>query len=662
VRLAPFSTAVMFTLVMACGATPPHPGAGEAPYGTWSSPITAEVAAAAQRELDEPAFDDAGNRYWLESLPDGRSTLMRRTRSGPTVDLTPDADVRSEAHAYGGGALLVDGTRVFYTDAGTHELRMRDGETTHVLARDPKAWHVDCASDRQRMRLVCVREDGTTEIPTDSLVAIEIGNGTTQPLAAGHDFFAEPRLSPDGRQLSYLTWELPRMPWTGTELWVASFTADGSLGAPTKIAGGATESIYQASWSPDGDLYFTSDRTGYWNLYRVHSGAVTAVWTGTAELGLPGWTLHRGMFAFASPTTIIAAAVDNGVGKLLAIDTTTGVAASIPTPFNVMRGGVRAHDGHALMLAGSPTEPLSVVDVEIATGKPEVLARAGDTTLAAALIAPAEPFTFSTAGGGVGYAYYYAPTNPAYRGSSRERPPLIVRAHGGPTGRVDPFFNADVYYWTSRGFAVTSVNYGGSTGHGRAYRERLSGQWGVIDVDDCFAAANALVTRGLADSKRLLIRGGSAGGYTTLAAVAFRDVFRAGASWFGIGDIARMDQVTRGSDKFESGYTQLLIGTDPALIRARSPLFSADRIKAPVIFFSGSEDPVVPAEQSQMMFEALKRRGVTTAHIEFPGEKHGFRKLENNARALRAELYFYQHVLGLALSEGTPPVTIENPR
>jgi dipeptidyl aminopeptidase/acylaminoacyl peptidase len=651
-----------------CGGAPPAPSSGSVPYGAWQSPITPELAAAADRDLDEPTFG-ADGIYWLEGQVDGRSALMRRAADGTTIDVLPGVDVRSEAHAYGGGALTIAGTRVLYTNAGDRRLYLIDGGAPRAIAGGDKQWFVDCVFDDPRKRVVCVREDASRGMPEDTIVAIDLApagpGGTREPvvLASGHDFFAAPRLSPDGRQLAWLSWDLPRMPWTGTDLWTAPVTEDGRLGTHVHVAGGATESVQQPEWSPDGTLYFVSDRTDHWNIYRVKPAGIEHVWKVAAEVGRPAWIFDDTMFAFASPTQIVAAAIENGAGKLVAIDTTTGVATPVPTQFDLMRGRVRASNGRAIMIAASATEPESVIEVELATGATTVLARASTAAVPAAVIARAEPITFPTAGGGRGYAFYYPPKNDAYRAPAGDKPPLIVNVHGGPTGARDPRFNPLVLFWTSRGFGYVDVNYGGSSGYGRAYRERLSGQWGVVDVDDSIAAAQLLVARGDVDGKRLLIRGGSAGGYTTLAAMAFRDVFRAGASWFGIADLEKLDAETKHSDKFESGYTQLLVGPYPArqdLFKARSPIYSVDKMREPVIFLQGADDPVVPADQSRMMHAALRERGIPTAYIEFPGEKHGFRKRENNARALAAELYFYQRVLGLPTAGGPAPVMIDN--
>nr|MBA2542351.1 S9 family peptidase [Deltaproteobacteria bacterium] len=579
------------------------------------------------------------------------------------VERLPGIDVRTEIHAYGGGAYAVDGARLLYTDAKDQRLYVIQGDAPARVVTPPgKAWHAGCVIDDRLDRAFCVREDATaTGLPVDSIVSVDLrGETRPVPIVTGNDFYAQLRISPDGRTLSWLSWALPNMPWIGTDLWVAEIADDGVVGAATQVAGGPSESINQPEWSADGDLYFVSDRTGYWNLYRRHAGAIEAMWPLEAELGQAAWTLDDRGFGFASATEIVAAITVRGQTELRVFDIGTRKARPLAPGYTVAQS-VRAGNGHALAIVASPSEPLTLVDIDVARGTTQVLARATDAKLDAGLIPRSEQITYPTAAGD-GYAVFYPPASSTVRVATGERPPLIVHVHGGPTGQAWHRLDPEVVFFTSRGFAVVKVDHGGSTGYGRRYRERLNGQWGVVDVDDSIAAAKALVARGLVDAKRIVIRGGSAGGFTTLSALAFRTFFRAGASYYGISDLARLQIEGAESDKFESQYMRHLIGPYPDrkdLYVARSPLFAAAKITAPVIFFQGADDPVVLPNQSQLMHEAVKANKLPTAFLEFEGEKHGFRRATSKARALEAELYFYQRVLGIPTT-GAPPIVIDN--
>jgi dipeptidyl aminopeptidase/acylaminoacyl peptidase len=559
-----------------------------------------------------------------------------------------------------------DGAIVFSNHADRRLYRWTAGEEPRAITPEGAWRYADGVFDRARDRIVCVREEPFDDgrEPDDTLVAVD-ARGRTPPrvIASGHAFYASPCVSPDGTRLAWLTWDHPNMPWDGTDLWIATIAEDGTLGRPEHVAGGKSESIFQPSFSPDGVLYFVSDRTGFWNLQRWRDGSIEAVLPMAADFGLPQWVFGMSMYAFESADRIVAAYHEDGTGRLVTIDTRTGAFATLAIPFDVVYGGVRADAGRAVFLGASTRDPKSIVSVDLATSEVTVLARASQLTIDPRHLSIAEPIRFPTDGGATAYGYFYRPTNADYAAPPGERPPLIVMSHGGPTARVEPELNPSIQFWTSRGFAVLDVNYGGSTGHGRAYRRRLEGRGGEVDVDDCIAGALVLVKRGDADRARLLVRGGSAGGYTTLAALAFREVFRAGASYYGISDLELLDQEAAASNKFESRYNHSLIGPYPErkdLYIARSPIHAVDRIRAPVIFFQGMEDNVVPPSQARGMFEALRAKKIPTAYLELEGEGHGFRKAATIERTIQAELSFYARVLGLSLDEELPPLVIEN--
>ncbi len=456
-----------------------------------------------------------------------------------------------------------------------------------------------------------------------------------------------------------LTWNHPNMPWDRTELFVAEVKSDGSLGQVTHVADGPTESVFQPQWSPDGILHFISDRTGWWNLYRWKDGQVTPLCPRDAEFGRPQWVFGMSTYAFVSPTQIVCSYGRNGTWRLAHLDTDSRTLTDITTPYTEI-SDVRATAQQVVFVGGSATEPASIVRLDLKNRQLSTLRCSSTLAVESEYLAVPQAIEFPTENGLKAHGLFYPPRNRDFTAPSDERPPLLVKSHGGPTAAATTTFNASIQYWTSRGIAVLDVNYGGSSGYGRAYRDRLKGQWGVVDVDDCVNGARDLVERGLVDGKRLAITGGSAGGYTTLCALTFRDVFKAGASHYGIGDLEALAHDTH---KFESRYEESLVGPYPEkrdLYRARSPIHFTDRLSCPVIFFQGLEDKIVPPNQAEMMVAALKAKGLPVAYVPFAGEQHGFRRAENIKRALDAELYFYSRVFGFALADAVEPVQIDN--
>jgi len=603
--------------------------------------------------------------YWVESRPSesGRCAIMRRTADGNVTECTPpDFYVRSTVHEYGGGAFMVEDGVIYFSNFKDHHLyRQPLGGQPELLTPAEGYYYADLILDKQRKRIICIREDHTADgEAVNTIVSVSLSGDDERILVQGNNFYSSVRLSPDGNQLAYLTWNHPNMPWDGCELWLADVHADGTLHGSKLIAGSVTESVFQPEWSPEGVLHFVGETTGWWNLYRWINGDVEALYPMEAEFGEPQWVFGMSTYGFVSPTKILCCYSQNSLWHLAYLDTSSKKLTHIGTPFTQI-GDIRVGNGFAVFIAGSPTQPFTLVRMDTSTGKMESIKQAFEVTVDADYLSTATPITFPTTGGKEAYAIYYAPKNKDYAGLEGERPPLMVMSHGGPTSATVTALRYSLQYWTSRGFAVLDVNYGGSTGYGRMYRQRLNGNWGIVDVDDCCNGALYLVEKGLADPNRLAIRGGSAGGYTTLACLTFRnEVFKAGASYYGISDLEVLEVDTH---KFESRYSHSLVGPYPErkdLYFDRSPIHFIQNLSCPIILFQGDEDKVVPPAQSQMMFEAVRDKELPVAYLLFEGEQHGFRKAENIKRSLEAEFYFYSKIFGFEPADKIEPVQIEN--
>jgi len=634
------------------------------PYGSWKSPITAAQIASGALGLSEVRLSGR-EIYWLEMRPaqGGRSVVVRRRTDGAIEDCIPRGfNTRTRVHEYGGGSYLVADETLYFSNFADQRLyRLRQGEEPAPLSPSQDLRYADHVWDARRRRIVCIQEDHTKGgEPRNSIVALDVqagGPGTV--LASGRDFYAAPRLSPDGNALAWIEWSHPHMPWDAAELWVAPVLGNGALGQPRRVAGGRGESALQPLWSPDGILYFAWERGDWWNLHRLADGGIETLTDLEAEFATPPWVFGMQNYAFVSPTRLVCSFTRHGMWSLARLDTRTRQLAEIDLPFTDI-ASIQCDGARAVFLAGSPSEPLSVVRLDLETGRHEVLRRSTTLAVGPEYLSTPEPIEFPSTDGRTTHGLFYPPKNPDFFAPEAERPPLVVMIHGGPTSMVSTALRLNIQYYTSRGIAVLDVNYGGSTGYGRAYRERLYGEWGVVDVDDCCFGAAALAAEERVDGKRLAIRGGSAGGYTTLACLAFRKVFAAGASHYGISDCEILAQDTH---KFESRYLDTLIGPYPErrdLYVERSPLHHLGGLDRPVIFFQGLDDEVVPPNQAKILFDALRRRGVVTAYVPFEGEQHGFRKAENICRALEGELYFFARVLGFEPADLIPPVPIEN--
>ena len=635
-----------------------------APYGSWKSPISSDLIVSAVVGLGQVMLD-GDDTYWVEQRPTegGRNVVVQRTSDGRTVDRTPAPfNARTRVHEYGGGACVVDNGSLYFSNFADQRVYRQQAEAEpQPLSPEENLRYADGVLDRHRTRLICVREDHrqADREAVNSLVGLDLASGDSRVLVSGQDFYSSPRLSPDGRRLAWLSWTHPNMPWDGTELWVGDVRADGSLGNIQRIAGGTDESIFQPEWSPDGGLYFVSDRTDWWNVYRFRNGQIEPMCDRAAEFGLPQWAFGMSTYGFATAERIICTYTQNGTWHLASLDTRTKQLEELTTPYTAISGLHVASD-RVVFSAGSPTEAACIVRLDLASQQLTVLRRSGDIEIDAGYLSRPQALEFPTEHGRTAHALFYPPCNPDYSAPTDERPPLVVKSHGGPTAAAGSTLSLGIQYWTSRGIAVLDVNYGGSTGYGRAYRQRLNGQWGIVDVDDCVNGARYLVEHGRVDGQRLAITGGSAGGYTTLCALTFRDLFRAGASHYGICDL---EVLARDTHKFESRYLDSLVGPYPEhrdLYQERSPIHFTDRLSCPLILFQGLEDKIVPPNQAELMAEALRKKGLPVAHVPFAGEQHGFRRAENIKRALDGELYFYSQIFGFQLADAVEPVEIEN--
>jgi dipeptidyl aminopeptidase/acylaminoacyl peptidase len=647
----------------------------EAPYGSWASPIDAADVARSGRRLGAPAIASDGAVWWAEGRPaeGGRVVLMRRPPGGEPEAVTPEGtNVRTRVHEYGGGAwCLVGAETVLFVDFASQRLyRQRLGEEPVAITPEPEEpaalRYADMRPSPDGLTVVCVRESHGEGEAVNEIVSLPL-DGKTEPqvLASGRDFYSFPRISPDGNWLAWTCWDHPNMPWDGTELWVAPLQDPGQ---ERLVAGGAEESIFQPEWGPDGRLHFASDRDGWWNLYRAREpGAELSGEEGTlvqlteerADFAHPQWLFGGSTFAFLESGAIVCVRCERGEERLSLLEPEGWEPAELGLPYTSFGfPAISARGSKVAFAAASPESEAAVVLYDVAAGETEVVRDSSDEPVDPAYVSRPQPIEFATGEGEVAHGFYYPPANPEFEAPAGELPPLIVESHGGPTSHATPALDREYLYWTSRGFGVVDVNYRGSSGYGREYRNKLRGTWGVVDTEDCVNAAKHLAEAGEADRERLAIRGGSAGGYATLCALTFHDDLAAGASYYGVGDL---EALTRDTHKFESRYLDRLVGPYPEradLYRERSPINYVERLQVPVILFQGLEDAVVPPNQAETMVAALTRNGVPHAYLAFEGEQHGFRRAETNIRCLEAELYFYGRIMGFEPAGDPEPVEI----
>jgi dipeptidyl aminopeptidase/acylaminoacyl peptidase len=632
------------------------------------------MVAQAGVRLSAPWLED-GVAWWLEGRASeaGRVVLVRRDADGTTGDVVPAGfNVRTSVHEYGGGAYCIhhgvafvssfEDQRLYRVDPGAKPMPITPdvGDRRHRyadgrVAADGALWigvrerHAESDSSRDVVNELVV-------LPTD-------GSSEPRVIAEGRDFYSSTRISPDGARLAFLAWNLPWMPWDGCELHVADLAPDGSLTNVEHVAGkDGEEAIWQPTWGPSGDLVYASDRSGWWNLERTRAGERATLYPTDAEFGYPAWVFGTSSFAFLDDGRLVCGYDSDGFTHFAVLDPDQGELAPLDLELDSWAAPyVVAEGAQAVVVAGSATLPHCVVRIGVESGEVETLRKSIESPVPTEYFSRPRLIEFPTEGGLQAYGFFYPPTSPDYEATDGELPPLVVESHGGPTGNATALFSLAVQFWTSRGFGFVDVDYGGSTGHGRAFRERLNGQWGVVDLQDCVNAARYLVDEGEADGDRLLITGGSAGGYTAICALTFTDEFAAGTTYFGIADL---EQFAGGeTHKFELEYEHTLVGPYPErldLYRERSPIHFTDRISTPMLVLQGADDRVVPPSQAELIVAALRERGIPHAYILYEGEGHGFRKAENIAGSLEAELSFYAQVLGFEPAGGIPRLEIVN--
>lgn len=636
------------------------------PYGSWKSPITSSTLVESAIKLGDITID--GNTvYWNEIRPSekGRSVVVKWDQS-QGIDINQDPyNVRTRVHEYGGGSYTVhEGTLYFTNFKDQHFYSLSPDGTIKQLTTADNKRYANPVYDPEDNLIYAIEETHNSETDViNSLVAIDAeGKLEVQTLHSGHDFYSSIALNPDGTELAFLTWNHPRMPWDGTELWAAQILPGGKLTKIKKVTGGHSESIFQPRYAPDGKLFFISDQTGFWNLYERGPKEIIPCYPLDAEFGSPQWVFGMSRYDFVGDDNgyqIACIYTIKGTDHLALLDLNKYTLKKLPLSYTNY-SDIHTSGNTLYFQAASPDEARAIYSLDLSNQDLSVIRKSKEMTIDTGYFSKPETLEFPTENGLTAFAFFYPPKNKDFTPLSDEKPPLIVKSHGGPSAHVSATLNLEIQYWTSRGFAFLDVNYGGSTGYGRAYRERLKGNWGIVDVDDCTNGALYLAKLGRVDPERLAIKGGSAGGFTTLAALTFRDVFKAGASYFGVSDLVAMTDDTH---KFESRYLDGLIGSYPEQKERYieySPIHHTDKLSCPVILLQGAEDKIVPPSQSELMYKALKEKGIPVAYLVFEGEQHGFRNAENIKKALDSELYFYSQIFHFTPSDALEPIPIDN--
>ncbi|KAH9758393.1 peptidase S9 domain-containing protein [Citrus sinensis] len=672
-----------------------------APYGSWKSPLTADVVSGASKRLGGTAVDGHGRLIWLESRPTeaGRGVLVKEpAKAGDEPsDITPkEYAVRTTAQEYGGGAFRIFGDTVIFSNYKDqrlykHSIDSKDSSPLPITPDygEPLVSYADGIFDPRFNRYVTVREDRRQDAlnSTTEIVAIALnGQNIQEPkvLVSGSDFYAFPRMDPRGERMAWIEWHHPNMPWDKAELWVGYISENGDVykrvcvagfdptivESPTEPKWSSKDATYDNSYETPSELFFVTDRkNGFWNLHKwiESNNEVLAIYSLDAEFSRPLWVFGINSYeiiqSHGEKNLIACSYRQNGRSYLGILDDFGHSLSLLDIPFTDIDNITLGND--CLFVEGaSGVQPSSVAKVTLDDHKLKavdfkvVWSSSPDTLKYKSYFSLPELIEFPTeVPGQKAYAYYYPPSNPIYQASPEEKPPLLVKSHGGPTSEARGILNLSIQYWTSRGWAFVDVNYGGSTGYGREFRERLLGRWGIVDVNDCCSCATFLVGSGKADEKRLCITGGSAGGYTTLAALAFRDTFKAGASLYGVADLSMLRAETH---KFESRYIDNLVGSEKDYYE-KSPINFVDKFSCPIILFQGLEDKVVPPDQARKIYKALKENGLPVALVEYEGEQHGFRKAENIKFTLEQQMVFFARVVGhFDVADEIIPIKIDN--
>jgi len=615
----------------------------EKEYGRWPSPITAELLTQDVKHYGYLTLDNE-TLYWTELRPSegGRVAIVKQTETGNRDVISKDYNARTRVHEYGGRPFAVQDGIIYFVNFSDQRLyKQEKGLSPTPITEKNGPRLADFFSTSKTLYAVAEQHKDNESEAENSIVAIDLENESTHTLISGHDFYASPSVNKEGTKIAWITWNHPNMPWDTTELWLGDLV-DGTVQNKKRLSSGDNEAVQFPKWGPDGSLYFISDKSGWWNLYRYHKQEIEAIYPKEAEFGIPLWVLGGSVYTFVGDR-ILARYKKEGAAHLVLIDPEKKTATTIKTDASAF-SELHSNKNTIAMIQASPNKRAEIIIMDHKGENPTVVAKNQDLNIDSAFFSRARHLAFPSAKNRTAYAYYYPPTNKDYKGPEDALPPLLVKTHGGPTSNTSDVFNLGIQYWTSRGFAVLDVDYGGSTGYGRKYRNLLRGNWGIVDREDVEHGAAFLVGKGLVHPKKLAIDGGSAGGYTTLNALAFGDLFTVGASYYGVSSVELLAKQTH---KFESRYTDLLIGPYPEfadIYRKRSALPNADRISCPVIFFQGTEDKIVLPNQTEEMYRALKKKGIKTEMVLYDGEQHGFRKAENIQDAIERERAFFLDV------------------
>lgn len=641
-------------------------GKSISPYGTWKSPISESMVAKDSISFESLKIDPVhpDKIYWLALYPaeEGRATISQYSHGKIQMCLPKNFSARTQAHSYGGGEFTVYDNTIFFSNEKDNRLYKLEGcNGTPIPLTSPGDFrYADCSVNSSKNKLYCIREEFfKNKKSEDSIISIDLKTHDMKIVEKGQDFYSSPIVSPDGRNLAWLSWNLPHMMFDTTQLWLADINEDGSVKNKKLILGKKDISIFQPQWSPSNVLYFISDQTGWWNLYRYQRNKIESVYLTPAEFGIVSWEFGPSTYSFVNDNLIAASYLKQGKGYFGFIDVNKKQMQTLNFPYTEF-ASVKSNPQNVYFFAGGLYSNPAVVELNATTHKTKELQTSLSLNLNHDFISVPKHIEYKALDGKINYAYYYPPKNPNYEAPKGEKPPLIVLVHGGPTARAAASLVLSKQFWTSRGYAILELNYEGSSGYGRAYRDLLKGRWGIGDRAAAISGALYLVQKGLADPKRLIIKGESAGGYTVLRVLTTSSVFQVGTDYFGVSNLETEYQTTH---KLESRYWVGLIGPYPekkAIYRERSPYFSIDKLSGALLILQGMEDEPVPPAQSEMIYETAKKAGKTVAYITFQNEGHGFRHAESRIKSLEAEQYFYNTIFGMPVKNIKPPIDIAN--